>query len=68
MKAILLFTLCLVSCCTNVAKDKTSTSEYKIIEIDGCEYIKYDGGENSANRVYVLVHKGNCKNIIHNCK
>lgn len=34
--------------------------EIHLYEIDGCEYIGYIGGSNTASSRY-LTHKGNCK-------
>lgn len=39
-------------------------SEYSVIEIDSCEYIKGWVGEPDGGAY--LTHKGNCKNRIHN--
>lgn len=39
-------------------------TEYSIIEIDSCEYIKGWVGEPDGGPY--LTHKGNCKNKIHN--
>ena len=46
------------------AKQDTTFEGYKIIIIDGCEYIykRYD----NFSGIPVLTHKGNCKNPIHN--
>lgn len=54
---LLLITIGLFSC-TAI----TDESNYSIITIDNCEYIKkYEG----YNRGYSFSHKGNCKNPIH---
>ena len=34
--------------------------DYKVTEIDSCEYIVYDSGVLNQ-RVYGITHKGNCK-------
>ena len=36
---------------------------YKIVTIDGCQYIIYYGSYTAENTV--MIHKGNCKNPIH---
>lgn len=48
--------------------DKTETTvsdstgeKYTVIEIDGCQYLKYQYRE-------IIGHKGNCNNPIHKCK
>ena len=38
--------------------------KYKIIVIDGCEYI-YGWDNGAYNGGYFLAHKGNCKNSLH---
>ena len=54
------FFLLLFSCYLFSCNRKWSEEEYKIREIDGCEYIE-------SRNAYgdVLSHKGNCKNPIH---
>jgi len=37
---------------------------YKIVEIEGCEYLASRG----SYGYYSLAHKGNCKNEIHRCR
>lgn len=45
---------------------KPSRSEYKIIEIEGCEYIVFETSVPLANNYsFAITHKGNCKNPIH---
>lgn len=36
--------------------------DYRIVKIDGCEYIEVDNGA-GRNRVYSLTHKGDCNNL-----
>ena len=38
-------------------------SEFKVVTIDGCEYLTYALG----GRTGVMTHKGNCTNPIHKC-
>jgi len=38
--------------------------DYKIIEIEGCEYIVYDSFRGYTGYGF-MAHKGNCKNPIH---
>lgn len=67
-----IFTIVSVSCCAppktvdpeKTVSDKTSVREYKVgnfgmyevVEIEGCEYVVYDGFEAGG-----ITHKGNCK-------
>lgn len=41
-------------------KNNNGWGNYKITEIDSCEYIVYDSGI-LDQRVYGITHKGNCK-------
>lgn len=36
--------------------------DYRIVRIDGCEYIEVDNGA-GGSRVYSLSHKGDCDNL-----
>lgn len=59
---ILLSTFVLAGC----GGGTTSTAyidDYKTLEIEGCEYM-YNVGVGTKG----LVHKGNCKNVIHDCR
>ena len=47
--------------CDKVSTSTTIYGDYKIVVLDGCEYIEYDRGIGEG-RVYSLTHKGNCKN------
>ena len=67
MKYLFILTVCLLSCAKTPQRvDNADSSEFSVIEIDGCEYIYYDRGFGDV-RVYGITHKGNCKNKIH-CK
>jgi hypothetical protein len=41
------------------------TSSYKIVVVDGCEYIESVNRTYAANYSYTLCHKGNCTNEYH---
>lgn len=44
--------------CGNGEDTINGETEYRIVEVDGCEYItKYNGYQ----RGYMFAHKGNCK-------
>ena len=62
---ILLILICLVGCTANGEKDhpafREAMSKYKIVEVEGCEYILFYGS-NSELRYDGVTHKGNCKN------
>jgi|AntRauTorckE6833_2_1112554.scaffolds.fasta_scaffold18258_3 hypothetical protein len=64
----LLVAVLMVGCTKNSkTKDKNhpafreAMSKYKIIEVEGCEYILFYGS-NSELRYDGVTHKGNCKN------
>jgi len=65
MKYLLIFAL-LMAGCKDDTVPTTYTNEYwgdteiRIIEFDGCQYVKFGIGEGSFG-----AHKGNCKNKIH---
>ena len=71
MKYILIAML-LVSCTSpapsggeyTVNNNTQPTYDYRVVMIDGCQYIEVDVGVGSNSR-YTLTHKGNCNNIIH---
>lgn len=42
-------------------------NDYKIIKIEGCEYIMYDAGSGYSNAGF-LAHKGNCVNHKNGCE
>lgn len=61
MKKLILFlfiTIMFISCNSDIDKTKPTynINEYKVIEVDSCEYLKRDKGYNGY-----LAHKGNCK-------
>lgn len=39
--------------------------EFRVVTIEGCEYIEREQGAGGHGHVYSLTHKGNCKNPIH---
>lgn len=47
---------------SQVSIDKKGES-YRIVKIDGCQYIIFYGFYSNSNTV--IVHKGNCNNPIH---
>lgn len=59
-----LITLTLTSCTSNQVKPSSLKEKYKIVIIDGCEYIMYSESHGYQGYGY-LTHKGNCKNPIH---
>ena len=66
MKKVILLLFVVWGCSSPNAPQKSqgSTSsfgDFKIQEIDGCEYVVYDYGV-LDQRVYSITHKGNCKN------
>ncbi|MFT7155230.1 MAG: hypothetical protein ACI8Q1_000231 [Parvicella sp.] len=65
---ILLVAFLMVGCNeSNRTKDKDhpafreAMSKYKVVEVEGCEYILFYGS-NSELRYDGVTHKGNCKN------
>ena len=40
------------------------TYDYRVVIIEGCQYIEVDVGIGSNSR-YTLTHKGNCNNSVH---
>jgi len=79
MKALLVFLLILITSCRNeilftskskfeVLNEESKTAFFSreilsIVTYEGCEYFVFDSYAN-----YTFVHKGNCKNIIHQGK
>lgn len=69
-KLVALFSIAFMTACQptpNGQSRTTTTDNYSIVVIDGCEYVEYDKGV-LDQRVYSLTHKGNCKNPIHSTK
>jgi hypothetical protein len=68
--ALVMLIMMMVSCTPNgeevTRKDNSikPTKDYRIVIIDGCEYIEIESSV-STSRIYSLTHKGNCKNSIH---
>lgn len=64
---LLLFIMVSCNSPSNATTKNNGDIEYKIIEIEGCEYIWYKETFESGQ---TLTHKGNCKNPIHrkDCK
>jgi hypothetical protein len=64
--ALVILIMMMVSCTPNgeeITRSNNSikpTNDYRIVIIDGCEYIEVD-----AYKIYTLTHKGNCNNSIH---
>jgi len=62
-----LFILCLVICflssCDGGTKRQGTKSDFATIVIEDCEYMYHQSVSYRG-----LVHKGNCKNPIHNCR
>lgn len=59
MKKLILFlfiTIMFISCNKDKTKPTYNINEYKVIEVDSCEYLKRDKGYKGY-----LAHKGNCK-------
>lgn len=55
---VVIFSLVLLSCGdTKENKSRDTDCNYKVIEVDSCEYLIYKEGSNSGWGV----HKGNCK-------
>lgn len=44
--------------------DRETLKNYNVIVIDSCEYLQW----RSAYGYFMITHKGNCKNPIHNKK
>lgn len=63
MRKLLILTLLIVGCDSDLPqmnkKETAIIGSYKIVEIDGCEYIISRGINGSAD---MICHKGNCKN------
>ena len=60
---LLAFLMCLLSGChddSTVTTTNPSGFAYTIINIEGCEYLKY-----WTYCYWSITHKGNCTNIIH---
>lgn len=57
----------LTSCSTEIREDKNhpafreAASTFKVIEVEGCEYILFYGS-NRELRYDGITHRGNCKN------
>lgn len=67
MRKLLILSLFLLSSCSQYDPKRGSSKEpsedYRIVIIDGCEYVEVDeGGSRQNHRIYSLTHKGNCKN------
>lgn len=67
MRKLLILSLFLLSSCSQYDPNRGSNTEpaqnYRIVIIDGCEYMEVeDGVPNGNNHIYSLTHKGNCKN------
>jgi hypothetical protein len=64
--ALVMLIMMMVSCAPNgeeITRSNNSikpTNDYRIVIIEGCEYIEVD-----AYKIYTLTHKGNCNNSIH---
>ena len=62
---ILLFVIISLSACANNVKrsynDGENFENYKVVVIDGCEYIQWRTSYGYLN----ITHKGNCDNPIH---
>jgi hypothetical protein len=63
--ALVMLMMMMVSCTPNgeeitLNNSIKPTNNYRIVIIDGCEYIEVD-----AYKIYTLTHKGNCNNSIH---
>lgn len=68
-KYVLIFGLLILTGCTSfegVDADITIEDSYKTIVLEGCEYIYVSRRPFSSEMM--MAHKGNCKNIIHNCQ
>ena len=44
-----------------IQQEKHTAPRFEVVEIDGCEYLRFDVTHGYAT----LCHKGNCKNPIH---
>ena len=51
---------------SNSTNKEGIVNSHKVIEIDECEYIVYDASRGYSGYGYGM-HKGNCKNPIHEC-
>lgn len=65
MKYLLFLLIFAVSCTDDTVPTKGSGDywagqEIKVVEFEGCEYVKFGGGD-----VIWGAHKGNCRNEIH---
>jgi hypothetical protein len=61
---ILLVAFLMVGCSDNNKRqyyEPEAMSEYKIVEVEGCEYILFYGNDDEL-RYDGVTHKGNCKN------
>jgi hypothetical protein len=59
---MLLISCCLFSCTQKEGNSIKGDTNYSVVIIDGCEYLRKYEGYHSG---YSFSHKGNCKNPIH---
>jgi hypothetical protein len=48
----------------NLDRDTEPSYDYKVVVIDGCQYIEVNEGIGQTH-TYTITHKGNCNNPIH---